>query len=93
MTTKRVTIAVVSMAAVLAGLGAWTTADAAPSSDRVSTAAVAVDKDRSGERDAKAPVRFRVKKGVSFNVPRRRRSTPRSCAPSGTPPSAARSGR
>ena len=70
MTTKRVTIAVVSMAAVLAGLGAWTTADAAPSSDRVSTAAVAVDKDRSGERDAKAPVRFRVKKGVSFNVPR-----------------------
>ena len=69
MTTKRVTIAVVSMAAVLAGLGAWTTADAAPSG-RVSVAQVAADQAPSGEREAKAPARFRVEKGVSFNVPR-----------------------
>ena len=52
MTTKRVTIAVVSIAAVLAGLGAWTTADAAPSG-RVSVAQVAADKDRGSEREAK----------------------------------------
>ncbi|HET9421120.1 MAG TPA: phospholipase D-like domain-containing protein [Nocardioides sp.] len=65
MTTKRVTIAVVSMAAVLAGLGAWTTADAAPTSDRVSVAQVATERDR----DTRAEVRFRPKKGVSFNVP------------------------
>jgi phosphatidylserine/phosphatidylglycerophosphate/cardiolipin synthase-like enzyme len=66
-TTKKVTIAVVSMAAVLAGLGAWTTADAAPSSERVSVARVAPD--NASEREAK-PARFRVKKGVNFNVPR-----------------------
>jgi hypothetical protein len=64
-TTKRVTIAVVSMAAVLATLGAFNTAEAVPQ-DRVSTLQVAADKDRA-DRDAK--VRFRPKKGVSFNVP------------------------
>ena len=69
MTTKSWTIAVVSMATVLAGLGAWTTAEAAPA-DRISVANIATDKDRGVEREAKAPARFRVEKGVSFNAPR-----------------------
>ena len=71
MTTKRVTIVVVSMAAALAThLGAGATAGATAPVDRVSAAAqIAADNDRAGEREAKAPVRFRPRKGVSFNVP------------------------
>jgi phosphatidylserine/phosphatidylglycerophosphate/cardiolipin synthase-like enzyme len=69
-TTKRVIIAVVSMAAVLAGLGAATTASAEPASERVSSVArVAPDNDRAGERETNARP-FRMKPGVSFNVPR-----------------------
>ena len=68
MTTKRVTIAVVSMATILATLGAWTTADAAAPADRMSVSQVAADKDLGAERSAK-PAPFRPRKGVSFNVP------------------------
>jgi phosphatidylserine/phosphatidylglycerophosphate/cardiolipin synthase-like enzyme len=71
-TTKRVTIAMAGLAALLAThLGAWTVADAAPA-DRASLAGVvapATDTAAPSSTRAARLDRFRPRKGVSFNVP------------------------
>ena len=67
MTTKRTTIAMVSMAAVLATCLGTSTAGAAPIQGQAVHAAGAADE---GDREARPPKdRFRPKKGVSFNGP------------------------
>ena len=72
MTTKRVTIAMAGLAALLAThLGAWTVADAAPA-DRASLAGVvAPGTDRAAPSSTRVARldRFRPRKGVSFNAP------------------------
>jgi len=69
-TTKRVTIAMVSIAAVIATLGAYTAADASLVEGTSSVRPAGSHADRVQERNARPPKdRFRPKKGVSFNSP------------------------